>query len=121
MDDLKRNVIFAQNLQKHMDKRGITRKKLADDLDLNYNTISSWMKFESYPRMPKVEKLAEYFKINVSDLIEEPTTPLAMQRKKYTVEEIFGAQLGYAIEESTEEQKKMMKKLIQAVLENKAE
>lgn len=63
--------IFAKNLNKYMKLKGKTRKNLCEDLGFSYYTVSDWVNGKKYPRMDKVEILAEYFGILKSDLIEE--------------------------------------------------
>lgn len=53
-----------------MDKKGIDRNQLCSDLDLKYTTVRDWIKGITYPRIGKIELLANYFGINKSDLIE---------------------------------------------------
>lgn len=65
--------IFATNLKKHMALRNITRKDLCTALGFSYYTVSDWCNGKKYPRMDKVEILADYFGILKSDLIEEKT------------------------------------------------
>lgn len=57
-----------------MDKKGIDRNQLCSDLDLKYTTVRDWIKGITYPRIGKIELLANYFGINKSDLIEEKST-----------------------------------------------
>ena len=66
--------IFSENLQYYMNERGVTRKEISDALDISYFTVTSWVNGKKYPRMDKVELLAEYFGILKSDLIEEKLT-----------------------------------------------
>lgn len=63
--------IMAQNIQKYMDQRGITRQQLCDALDIKYTTLRDWLKGITYPRIGKVEAMANYFGCEKSDLIEE--------------------------------------------------
>lgn len=63
--------IFANNLKKHMALRGVTRRDLCAALGFSYYTVSDWCNGKKYPRMDKVEILANYFGIQKSDLIEE--------------------------------------------------
>ena len=58
-----------------MTLHGKTRKDIADALDLSYYTVSDWVNGKKYPRMDKVERLAQYFGLLKSDLIEEKLTP----------------------------------------------
>jgi repressor LexA len=46
------------------------RKDVARDLDLPYTTVTSWCKGEFYPRIDKIQLLANYFGIQKSDLVE---------------------------------------------------
>ena len=63
--------VFAENLQYYMSEKGVTRKDISDALGISYFTITSWVNGKKYPRMDKVEMLADYFGILKSDLIEE--------------------------------------------------
>ena len=63
--------IMARNIQRYMDQRGITRQQLCDALDIKYTTLRDWLKGITYPRIGKVEAMANYFGCEKSDLIEE--------------------------------------------------
>ena len=63
--------IMAQNIQRYMDRRGITRQQLCDALDIKYTTLRDWLKGITYPRIGKVEAMANYFGCEKSDLIED--------------------------------------------------
>lgn len=66
--------IFARNLKYYMALNNKTRRDLEAALGVSYYTISDWVNGKKYPRMDKVELLANYFNIQKSDLIEEPVT-----------------------------------------------
>lgn len=66
--------IFSKNLQRLMDKKQVSRKDIADYLGISYFTVSDWVNGKKYPRMDKVERLANYFGVLKSDLIEEPNS-----------------------------------------------
>ena len=65
--------IFARNLTRYIDQSGKTQKELADMLGVAQSTFNNWCTGVRYPRMDKVEQLAQYFGIKKSDLIEENT------------------------------------------------
>ncbi len=65
--------IFAQNLKHYMEINKKTRREVCADLGFSYYTFSDWVNGKKYPRMDKVEMLANYFGILKSDLIEEKT------------------------------------------------
>jgi Helix-turn-helix. len=46
-----------------MDSRGIDRKRLSEDLDVSYTTLTDWIKGKTYPRIDKIELMARYFGI----------------------------------------------------------
>ncbi|MDG4503396.1 XRE family transcriptional regulator [Streptococcus suis] len=66
--------VMSKNLKHHMNKKGVDRNQLCSDLDLKYMTVSDWINAKTYPRIDKIELLANYFGINKSDLIEEKST-----------------------------------------------
>ena len=66
-------LIMARNIQRYMDQRGITRQQLCDALDIKYTTLRDWLKGITYPRIGKVEAMANYFGCEKSDLIEDKT------------------------------------------------
>ncbi len=74
--------VFAKNLQRQMDLHGKSRRDVCAALGFSYYTFSDWVNGKKYPRMDKVEMLADYFGILKSDLIEEKTEEhREMQRK----------------------------------------
>lgn len=67
--------VFANNLKRQMELHGKTRREICATLGFSYYTFSDWVNAKKYPRMDKVEMLANYFGIQKSDLIEEKLTP----------------------------------------------
>jgi len=63
--------ILSKNLQMYIEINGKDRKELAKDLDVSYSTLSDWINGNTYPRIDKIELMAQYFRISKSDLIEE--------------------------------------------------
>ena len=63
--------IFSENLKRYMNEAGKSRKDICDALGFSYFTFTSWVNGTKYPRMDKVELLADYFGIQKSDLIED--------------------------------------------------
>lgn len=63
-------LIFANNLTYYMQINRVDRYKLCDDMGFNYSTVSEWLNGKKYPRIDKIEMLADYFHIKKSDLIE---------------------------------------------------
>ena len=63
--------IMADNIQYYMDRHGVDRNTLCKDLGLPYMTVSDWLNAKSYPRIDKIELLANYFNIKKSNLVEK--------------------------------------------------
>ena len=81
--------IFAANLQRYMEINGKTRRDVSEAIGVSYYTFTDWVKGKKYPRMDKVEKLAAYFGILKSDLIEEKSEEhREMQKKNDTLSDI---------------------------------
>ena len=57
-----------------MEERGKSRREVADAIGVSYFTFTDWVKGKNFPRMGKVARLAKYFDISISDLIEERKT-----------------------------------------------
>ncbi|MFM1581497.1 helix-turn-helix transcriptional regulator [Helcococcus bovis] len=68
---LENKEVLSKNLNYYMDKHGISRNELCEKLDLKYMTLSDWINGKTYPRIDKIELLANFFGINKSDLIED--------------------------------------------------
>lgn len=63
--------VFAKNLRKQMELKGKSRNDICQALEISYFTVSDWVNGKKYPRMDKVEKMAAFFGIPKSELIEE--------------------------------------------------
>lgn len=70
MSNIGNKEIFSLNLKYYMDKTNITQKELAEIVGVATSTFNDWIKAKKYPRMDKIELLANYFGILKSDLIE---------------------------------------------------
>lgn len=71
MGDLGNKEIMAQNIKHYMKLKNVTQTELCNTLNLKTNTFSDWVNAKTYPRIDKIELLANYFGIEKSDLIEQ--------------------------------------------------
>lgn len=71
MSGLGNKEIMAKNIQYYMDKYQKTRQDMCEALGVKYTTFTDWVKGNSYPRIDKIELMANYFGISKSDLVEE--------------------------------------------------
>lgn len=74
MTGLGNKAIFARNLKRYIEQSGKTRKELADIWGFPYSTVTEWLTEKKYPRIDRVEIIADYFGILKSDLIEDKMT-----------------------------------------------
>lgn len=70
MSDLGNKEIFAKNLNYYMNVNKKTRADVCRDLDIPYSTYTDWCNANIYPRIDKIEILANYFDIKKSELVE---------------------------------------------------
>ena len=89
MTSLGNKEVFAENLKLYMVRSGKTQKELAEYLGVSPAAFNEWIKARKYPRIDKIEKLANYFGVLKSDLIEKRTEEREeMQKKNDTLADI---------------------------------
>ena len=71
MSNLGNKEIMAKNIRYYMDKYDKTRQEMCDALGVKYTTFTDWVKGNSYPRIDKIEMMANYFGISKADLVED--------------------------------------------------
>ena len=70
MSEHNQKKIFQQNLIKYVEKSGKSQREIAEAIDVSPQTFNTWMQGIAIPRMDKIQKLADYFKINKSQLVD---------------------------------------------------
>lgn len=80
--------VFAENFNYYLKKSGLMKKEIAEKLKIGQSTVTDWSKMRAYPRMDKVQRLAEIFEIEMSDLVEvrniESKTYVSKEAQKIT-------------------------------------
>lgn len=79
MSTLGNKKVMSNNIRQQMDLRGMSVKQLSDSLNLKYTTVIDWVNGKTYPRIDKIELMANFFGINKSDLIENYTGGLVKE------------------------------------------
>lgn len=74
--DMKRVVpdshyVFANNLRFYINKSGKTQSEIAGALGIPLMTLNDWTRGKTFPRIDKLQLLAQYFGVSKSELIEE--------------------------------------------------
>lgn len=74
MSDEEQKKIFAKNLNQYLSETNKSQKEVADAIGVLPSTFNTWCQGNAFPRMGKVQALADYFSIHKSDLIDEKRT-----------------------------------------------
>lgn len=73
MSNLGNKEIMAKNIRRFMELKGKDRNDICIDLGFKYTTFTDWINGNTYPRIDKIEMMANYFGITKADLVEEQT------------------------------------------------
>lgn len=79
--------IFSKNLQYFMSEKGVSRKDVCETLDISYYTFSDWCNGKKYPRVEKLEMLADYFGISVPELVSKKDESIKEELSKIDVQD----------------------------------
>ena len=63
--------IMARNIKYYMSLRGKTATDICNALGFKNSTFSNWVNGKIYPRIDKIEMLANYFGVSKAALVEE--------------------------------------------------
>lgn len=63
--------VMAKNIKKYMDIKNITVKEICEELGFKKSTFYDWLNGNAYPRIDKIEIMANYFGISKANLVEE--------------------------------------------------
>ena len=74
--------VFSKNLVKYMKIYDKTQTDIAKALGLAVASVNDWIYERTYPRMDKIQLLANYFGVNITDLLEEADEETIAERKK---------------------------------------
>ena len=85
MTDKEQKMIFSTNLNRLLSATGKTQKEVAEVIGVSPQTFNTWCRGIALPRMGKVQRLADYFGVNKSDLIDE--VPKTGQEEGYYIDE----------------------------------
>lgn len=94
MSNIGNKETMAKNLKYYTDRSGKSQKEIATIVDVAYSTFNDWINAKKYPRIDKIERLANYFGILKSDLIEDkqkqPIQDELSERKRLFMQKIEG-------------------------------
>lgn len=63
--------IFTKNLNMYIERSGKSKKAISEEMGIPYTTLVEWANGKKFPRADGIERLANYFEILKSELLEE--------------------------------------------------
>lgn len=77
MSDENQKRIFSKNLIFYLEKHQKTQREVAESIGVSPQTFNTWCQGIALPRMGKLQRLADYFRVEKSALIDEhsPDSP----------------------------------------------
>ena len=71
MSDEAQKRIFSKNLRRLLEESGKTQKELAEAIGESQQVVNTWATGRSIPRMGRVQKLADFFRVEKSALVDD--------------------------------------------------
>lgn len=81
MSEQEQKELFARNLNIFLVRSNKTQKEVADAIGVSPQTFNTWCQGIAFPRMGKVQLLADYFQIEKVDLLTPNGPALAQSRR----------------------------------------
>lgn len=70
MSELGNKEVMAKNIKRLMTRYGKDRIEVCKDLGFKYTTFADWINAKTYPRIDKIEMMANYFNVSKAELVE---------------------------------------------------
>lgn len=86
MSNLGNKEVMASNIKYYMKMYNKTRNELCNALGIKYSTLSDWLNGNKYPRIDKIEMLANYFNIEKSDLVEDKSKAKPINELRFALQ-----------------------------------
>lgn len=90
MSNLGNKKIMAKNIRYYMAKNSLSQTDICNTLGIKMPTFSDWVNAKTYPRIDKIELMANYFGISKSDLVEDKSIQQAPPRRKGVPIPVYG-------------------------------
>lgn len=79
---------FGNRLKQARQKQQVTQQRVADDLNVSRQTISSWETENSYPDIESLIQLSNYYQISLDTLLKEDTGMTEYLKKQEVLKSI---------------------------------
>ena len=81
--------IMARNIKRLMEKKNVNATEICKILEIKQNTFSDWVNAKTYPRIDKIEAMANYFGVRKSELVEEPSVEITLDNDEKVIIELY--------------------------------
>lgn len=98
---------MAKNIKRLMIEKNVNATEVCNALKIPQSTFNYWLMARTYPRIDKIEMLANYFGVSKPDLIEEPSAVAAEDLDSDTLR---------MLEELTPEEKQKVDEFVQFLI-----
>ena len=116
MSNIGNKETFAKNLSYYLNRCGKDQKEVAEVVGVAPSTFNEWVKAKKYPRIDKIEMLANFFGVLKSDLIEDKEEKNAPKEPKLSEGERMLIELFRRV---PEDQQQLVLQMIRAALNTK--
>ena len=79
---------FAENLKFYMSQYGYSSKEIAEKIGVKESSVSYWINAVYYPRIDKIEKLANLFHVSKANLVEAHRANIVLKKGKNAISTI---------------------------------
>lgn len=76
--------VFVKNFREILEVKKITQKDISDKLKIPLTTVSTWANGKSYPRIDRMEQLAEFLGVSRIELMYDKN-----EQSKYYLQTLF--------------------------------
>ena len=81
--------IISRNIQRLLADRGDSQADLARHLGISESSVGKWILMHNAPSMGNVQRMAEYFDVQVSDLLEDKPEPAFIDpERRYLLDQL---------------------------------
>lgn len=77
---------IGENIRRLREEKGFTQERIAAELDVSFQAVSSWERDEYKPDLDRLLKLAEVFGVSLSALVEEKRNAFKTKEELYNWE-----------------------------------
>ena len=90
LTDEEQKKIFSKNLNFYITQSGKQQKEVAKDLGYSITTFNTWCVGKIIPSTGKIQKIADYFNIGKSDLLDDKSSIVGKQTRRGIVINVLG-------------------------------